>query len=316
MEKAEHAALFNYKGYNLAKEFMKLHLVEALEDFETRDSDIFVITYPKSGTIWTQNIVCLILYEGHRNGTENISISHRCPSIENNLHNVDITEMPSPRVLMSHLPYYLVPKKLRAKKGKVIYVYRNPKDTFVSFFHYINSFRAVENSLNLEEYMERFLSGNVFSSLIFDHVKGWYTHQNEFNILFLCYEEMIQDPRGTVLKICKFIGKELSSPEVDKVVEMSTFKNMKADPRANYMKTYEECFGRKNVKHIRKGTVGDWKNIMTVSQNERFDNIFQAQMKDIPLKFIWDIKEIQSTQHGKRQEPLQEDKEQKCSTQP
>lgn len=28
---------------------------------------------------------------------------------------------------------------------------------------------------------------------------------------------------------------------------------MKADPRANYVKIYEECFGLPNVKHIRKG---------------------------------------------------------------
>lgn len=314
MEKADFPELVNYKGYYFAKDFMRLDLLEAIEDFETRDSDIFIITYPKSGTIWTQNIVCLILYEGHRNGTENIPTSHRCASMEYNIYNVDITQMPSPRVLLTHLPYYLVPKKLRAKKGKVIYVYRNPKDALVSFFHYSHSFKLVENTCNLEEYMERFLSGNVASSSIFDHVKGWYTHQNEFNILFLSYEEMIQDLRGAVLKICKFIGKELSSQEVDKVVEMSTFKNMKADPRANFTKTYEECFGQKEVTHLRKGTAGDWKNIMTVAQSERFDNVFKAQMKDIPLKFIWDIKEIQSPQHGKLQEPLQEDKEQKCST--
>ncbi|XP_039211425.1 amine sulfotransferase-like [Crotalus tigris] len=316
MERASYAELFNYKGYNIPIELMKLDLLESIEDFEVRDSDIFIATYPKSGTLWIQNIVCLILYEGHRNGTENISIAQRCASIEYNIYNVDMSQMPSPRVIMSHLPYYLLPKKLRAKKGKVIYVYRNPKDILVSYFHYCNCFHGVENSTNLEEFMQRFLSGDIASSLVFDHVKGWYTHQNEFNILILCYEEIMQDPRGTVLQICKFIGKELSSQEVDKVVEMSTLKNMKADPRANNVKTYEECFGLTNMKHIRKGTVGDWKNIMTVSQNEWFDKILQAQMKDIPLKFIWDLKEIPSTQNGKLQEPLQEEAEQKCSTQP
>ncbi|KAM3851051.1 amine sulfotransferase-like [Vipera latastei] len=313
MEKAVYSELFNYKGCNMSKELMKLDFLESVEDFEVRDSDIFVVTYPKSGTIWTLNILCLILYEGHRNGTENIPVSRRCPSLEYNIYNVDISQLPSPRVLMSHLPYYLLPQKLRAKKGKVIYVYRNPKDILVSYFHYHNSFQGIENATNLEEYMQDFLSGNVASSLVFDHMKGWYTHQNEFNILILCYEEIMQDLRGTVLQICKFVGKELSSQEVDKVVEMSTLKNMKADPRANYVKIYEECFGLPNVKHIRKGTVGDWKNIMTVSQSERFDEILEAHMKDISLKFIWDIKEIQSTQNGKLQEPLQEEAEKKSA---
>ncbi|KAL7987813.1 hypothetical protein Chor_006732, partial [Crotalus horridus] len=74
----------------------------------------------------------------------------------------------------------------------VIYVYRNPKDILVSYFHYCNCFNGVENSTNLEEFMQKFLSGAVASSLVFDHVKGWYTHQNEFNILILCYEEIMQ----------------------------------------------------------------------------------------------------------------------------
>lgn len=39
-------------------------------------------------------------------------------------------------------------------------MYRNPKDILVSYFHYHNSFQGIENATNLEEYMQKFLSGN------------------------------------------------------------------------------------------------------------------------------------------------------------
>lgn len=51
--------LFNFKGYYFEKANVNVGLVEDLDDFEIRDDDVFIITYPKSGKscIPTANII-------------------------------------------------------------------------------------------------------------------------------------------------------------------------------------------------------------------------------------------------------------------
>ena len=44
-------------------------------------------------------------------------------------------EIPSPRVLKSHLPGQLLPPQLLEKKAKLVYVLRNPKDVLASYFY-------------------------------------------------------------------------------------------------------------------------------------------------------------------------------------
>ncbi|XP_038625310.1 amine sulfotransferase-like isoform X2 [Tachyglossus aculeatus] len=220
--------LLRFKDFNFIRSMVNPEFLEIMEDFEIRDNDIFIATYPKSGTVWTQ---------------------------------------------------------------QVIYVYRNPKDVMTSFYHFSKLLTKLQTSDTMEDFMERFLAGDVFANLWFDHIKGWYSHKNNFNILFLSYEEMKKDLRNAVLKISKFLGKKLTDEDVESVVKQATFENMKNDPRANYDAITRELGRTHEQDFLRKGIIGDWKNCLTVSQSERFDKVFQEQMKDLPLKFIWDMNE-------------------------
>ncbi|KAM6355847.1 amine sulfotransferase-like [Podargus strigoides] len=280
--------VFKYKGFyfgiNTTPEY-----VATLEDFEINDSDIFITTYPKSGTVWTQNILSLIIHEGHRNGTENVDMINRIPWLEYNVNHLNYADLPLPRLFATHLPYYLVPRDLRNKRARVIYVTRNPKDVLVSYYHFSKYMKTVEEIPDFTLFMERFLAGKVLGSSWIDHVEGWYSHAEDFNILFLTYEEMKKDLRSAVLKICNFVGKKLSEEEVDSVVKQATFENMKKDPRANYENLPDEFVEKDKGSFLRKGTVGDWKNIMTVAQSERFDQVLKEKMKSLPIKFTWDI---------------------------
>ena len=55
-------------------------------------------------------------------------------------HRVDVTTLPSPRLLHTHLTYDVIPKGTDDTKCKYIYLARNPKDVAVSFYEFMKAF--------------------------------------------------------------------------------------------------------------------------------------------------------------------------------
>ncbi|XP_018419269.1 PREDICTED: amine sulfotransferase-like [Nanorana parkeri] len=289
LEEALNYFVFKHKGIYFQTDVTTPEVIDSLEHMEIRDSDVFLVTYPKSGTIWSQQVLNLIFHEGHRKGLEDINNMARAPWIEYNLYNINFDSRQSPRLFTSHLPYYLMPKDLRFKRGKIIYVCRNPKDAMVSFYHFYKLFSRLHVTLDLETFLDLFLSGRVICGSWFDHFRGWYTHKEDYNILFLTYEEMKKDLRSAVMKICNFVDIKLDDQAVDTIVEKSSFSTMRQDPLANYEFIPKDLLDFKKGDFLRKGTVGDWKNTMTVTQSEMFDRVYKEKMKDLPIKFLWDI---------------------------
>lgn len=56
-----------------------------------------------------------------------------------------------------------------------------------------------------------------------------------------------------MLKICRFLGKQLNEKELDTVVENATFDKMKTDPRANYNSMEGTLLERGKGHFLRKG---------------------------------------------------------------
>lgn len=82
--------------------------LERLKKLQLYPDDVWIVTYPKSGTTWTQQIVKLIRNNGVPDDTVlTRSIPH--PEIVKGLNlDIKIDEMPRPRAFKSHFPYHMM----------------------------------------------------------------------------------------------------------------------------------------------------------------------------------------------------------------
>ena len=61
----------------------------------------------------------------------------------------DLINMPSPRLMKSHLTYSTIPKGTNeGPQCKYIYLARNPKDVAVSYFHFEENMKALGSGYN------------------------------------------------------------------------------------------------------------------------------------------------------------------------
>ncbi|KAM6154398.1 sulfotransferase 2A1 [Erethizon dorsatum] len=210
---------------------------EVCDKFVLEDEDIFIVSYPKSGTNWVIEIVCLIHSKGDPKWIQSVPIWHRCAVLESKTGQELINGKERPSFISSHLPFHLFPKSLFSSKAKVIYVIRNPRDIIVSGFHFWNAYKDSKTAKSLQQYYEWFVEGDVHAvpwGSWFEHVRGWMSMRERENFLVLSYEELQKDIRGSIQKICQFLGKSLEPEDLDLVVKHSSFQSMKENKMSNY----------------------------------------------------------------------------------
>ncbi|XP_066229974.1 sulfotransferase 2A1 [Saccopteryx leptura] len=265
------------------------HLRAVRESFVFKDEDVLTVSFPKSGTNWLIEMLCLIYSKGDPTWVQSVPIWERSPWLENTHGYNTLKDKDGPRLITSHLPIHLFPKSVFKSKTKVIYLIRNPRDILVSgyFFWIISNF--VKKPESLEQYFEWFIQGNVAFGSWFDHTRGWMSMREKENFLIVSYEELKQDTRSTVQKICRFLGKKLEPEELNSLLKYSSFQVMKENKMSNYTLLRGWLLDGESGSLMRKGICGDWKNYFTVAQAEAFDKIFQEKMADLPQElFPWE----------------------------
>ncbi|XP_035217588.1 sulfotransferase family cytosolic 1B member 1-like [Stegodyphus dumicola] len=288
-----------FKGVLLQGYLVHPNILQGLDDFEVRDDDVFIITYPKSGTTWTEEIVSLIYNDGNPNKVKNKLLNYRVEHLEVGRpigHMRHLRKLKSPRLMATHLPLPLIPKQLRQGKCKIIYVVRNPKDNAVSYYHHHRMSTFLGNYKgSWDDFLHLFMKGYLVYGSWFDHVLPYWRFCQEHpdRMLFISFEQLKLDLPGMVSKIAFFLGRPLSPEAIEAISNHCTFEQMKSNNMVNReVLPISDLFDMTQSKFMRKGIIGDWKNYFTEEQNAIFNKLYNEKMQNSNLELIFHPDEI------------------------
>jgi hypothetical protein len=232
-------------------------------ELETRPTDIYISSYPRSGTTLTQWILYLLTHDEQPDPDHLTKVS---PWFERSLAIGELTaddlaSFDSPRVFKSHLPREWLPDGAR-----YIYVEREVEDVLVSYFHFYQAYLGFRGSL--EDFYRRFVEGRVQYGSWFEHVAGWHEHADDPDVLILHYEELLADRKGSIAKILEFLGWDRDERSVDRAVIESSFDAMKR--RESVFDHATALLLERGVSpqsFLRSGTIGDGAVALDASQS-------------------------------------------------
>ncbi|CAO2830169.1 unnamed protein product [Amaranthus hypochondriacus] len=286
--------LYKYQGFwHPSRQLQGVLTCQA--HFQAHDTDIILTTSPKCGTTWLKALAYVIV-----NRKNSFPTQENHPLLSYNPHDLvpflelkvyvdnkvpNLTKIPSPRVFATHLPVESLPGSIKETGCKVVYLCRDPKDAFISLWHFANKLRPQHlGELSIEEAFDKFCKGVSLYGPFWDHVLSYwnYSLENPNKVLFLKYEDLKEEPKLYVKKLGEFWGCPFSMEEekngvIEDIIKLCSFDNLS---NLNVNKNGKLSSGEENKAFFRKGEVGDWVNYLSQEMIQKVDEISRSKFYD------------------------------------
>ncbi len=262
--------------------------------------DVVVATPYKSGTTWTQNIVLHLIFQDLRVRI----INDLSPWVD--MRQRPIADLAAQLAAQDHrrcMKCHLLRDGLRLRKDtKYIVVGRDPRDVFMSLWNHYSSLtpesiaemndapgrvgpplmpcpddiRALWTMWINKGWFEWETEGYPYWSNL-RHMQTWWHDQEQPNILFVHFNDLLADLEGEIGRIANYLNIECPSETVSAIAELVSFKSMKRDaevidPNAiKFLKGGAQTF-------INKGTNGRWRDVLAEDDIAMYDAAAEREL--------------------------------------
>ncbi|XP_046390343.1 sulfotransferase 1C4-like [Ischnura elegans] len=287
-------------------------------NLELRPDDVWVVTFPRSGTTWTQEMVWLINNDCDFEKAKSIQFRKRFPFIDGSIITPDyylediikmnnmskeeadalrcildgeyknVEKNASPRHIKTHLPFSLLPPKL-LDTCKAIYVARNPKDVAVSCYYQNANFLPIGYVGDFEKYFDLFHRDLVLWAPYWSHVEEGWKMRNHPNVLFLFYEDMQKDLPSVIRRVAVFLKKTVNDEQMADLCNHLAIDNFRKNTSIVPNSRLKGVSDDTKPGFIRQGKSGGWKNEFSAELNAKADKWIKEHERYTDLRFQYEI---------------------------
>lgn len=241
-------------GEHIGEAEFTLSLHQWLRDnFQPRSDDIYVATFPKSGTTWMQMLLYQLTTAGDMNFDHIYEVS---PWLAGDPDGGvppygDTDALRSPRIFKIHLPYRALPRNW---PGRFIVVNRDCLDVAASMLHHRRA--LADPTCTFDEVFDGFIRGGGVRNW-FTFTSDWARNKHGRPVLMVRYEDMKHDLERVARRIIAFCNLTVDEREMPRILERSSFAFMKQH-QGKFGEREEKAAHRKVFDNfIRKGETGE-----------------------------------------------------------
>ncbi|XP_018022975.1 sulfotransferase 1A1 [Hyalella azteca] len=295
---------------------------EDIYNFKFRPDDVLVMSYPKCGTTWLQEIIWNMRNNpdlDHQNPEEPLlarspvietdmalhdymlttsvekyldepmfsTFKTRCPNLDpkRGIHLQMAESLTEPRTLKTHLPPSCFQPGL-INKCKVVLIVRHPKDVVLSFQHHCRLLKSHGFTGSQDVFIEYFVNDLMIYGSYGNLVREALQFKLHPNFYLLFYEDLKADIQAELRKLNVFLGTGLSELQLQNVERQTCFKNMqKFDPyRVMSSAVSNMDVAQKDGPFIRRGLAMAWKGELTEEQEKMMNDFIMKHFTDQEFK--------------------------------
>jgi hypothetical protein len=241
--------------------------------------DTFLVSFPRSGNTWTRFLVCNLINPD--DPVNFAQLESRIPEIYF-VSDRHLRAFARPRVIKSH-------ECFDPRYKKIIYIVRDPRDVFISYYEFQIKRRVISDDCRLEEFLPRFMESAIEPKMGSwrDHVVSWIaTRGGQENFLLLRYEEMLSNTQREATKIASFLGLDSHPERIGRAVELSSADRMRKLEKEQARQWRATKKTRQDKPFVRKAAAGGWKSALPEQCVAQIESAWGDVMRSVGYELV------------------------------